>query len=295
MGTHKHTTSVSMLITVHNREKYVAAAIESALVQTFTGFELLIVDDASTDGSFEMARRYETDSRVKVFRNESNLGQFPNRARAVELARGLLLKFVDSDDLLYRHSLAIMVEAMEAHPDAALALSHSSPEDEGPYPWKLSPAEAWRKQFLGHGCLSCGPSSAILRREAFIEVGGFGPWGVLNDTDLWYRMAARWPVVLLPPGLVWWRRHDQQEFTKDNAAMTYLERGFALTLATLSSAECPLDESERQAAFTRARQHHARRLFSLGLRRRQPVQAWRLFRKSGIGLRGLLRGFQRYQ
>jgi glycosyltransferase involved in cell wall biosynthesis len=286
---------VSVLITVYNRENYLAAAIQSALDQTFTDFELLIVDDASTDGSFEVARRYETDSRVKIFRNEHNLGQFPNRARAAELARGRLLKFVDSDDLIYRHSLAIMVEAMEAHPDAALALSHSSPQEELPYPRKLSPVEAWRKEFLGRGCLSCGPSSAILRREAFMKVGGFGPWGVLNDIDLWYRMASRWPVVLLPPGLAWWRRHDQQEFTKDNAVMTYLERGFALTMETLSSTECPLDKSERQAALTRARQHHARRLLSLGIRRRQPVQAWRLFRRSGLGLRGLLRGLQSYQ
>jgi glycosyltransferase involved in cell wall biosynthesis len=286
---------VSVLITVYNREKYLTAAIESALEQTFTGFELLIVDDASTDASFKIARRYETDSRVKSFRNESNVGQFPNRARAIELSRGPLLKFVDSDDLLYPHSLAIMVEAMEAHPDAALALSHSSPQDEQPYPWKLSSAQAWRKQFLDRGCLSCGPSSAILRREAFIKVGGFGPWGVLNDIDLWCRMAARWPVVLLPPGLAWWRRHEQQEFTKDNAAMTYLERGFALTLATLSSPECPLDESERQVALRRARQHHARRLLSLGTRGRRPLQAWRLFRRSEIGFHGLLGGFQRYQ
>jgi hypothetical protein len=205
------------------------------------------------------------------------------------------VKFVDSDDLIYRHSLAIMVEAIEAQPDAALALSHSLPEDERPYPWKLSPVEAWRKQFLGRGCLSCGPSAAILRRDAFFEVGRFGNWGVLNDIDLWYRMAARWPVVLLPPGLVWWRRHEQQEFTKDNAAMTYLEQGFALTLATLSAQTCPLDERERQAALKRARQHHARRLISLGTRGRQPLQAWRLFQRSNIGLRDLLRGLRRYQ
>ena len=282
-------------MTAYNRENYIGEAIESVLAQTFRDFELIVVDDGSRDRAVEIARGYTTDARVQVHLNEKNLGDYPNRNRAASLASGRYLKFVDSDDILYPHSLTIMVEAMVAHPDAALGLSHSLPEDEQPYPWKLSPAEAWRKQFLGRGCLSCGPTGAILRRDAFLKIGEFRDWGVLNDADLWSRMAARWPVVLLPPGLVWWRRHDQQEFTKDKAAMTYLERGFDLTLETLSSPECPLDESERQAALTRARQHHARRLLSLGIRRAQPAQAWRLFRRSGVGLRGLLRGFQRYQ
>lgn len=186
-----------------------------------------------------------------------------------------------------------MVEAMQAHPQSALGLCHSAPEDQHPYPWELSPQEAWKKQFFGCGCLSCGPSGAIIKRDAFVAVGGFRSWGVLSDTDLWYRMAARWPTLLLPPGLVWWRRHPDQEFRKDNAALTYLERGFALTVETLLSPECPLSKSDRQAALGRARQHHARRLLSLALRSRQPGQAWCRWRKSGLGATDLSRGFYR--
>lgn len=74
-----------------------------------------------------------------------------------------------------------------------------------------------------------------------------------------------------------------------------LEMGFALTKTTLSSAGCPLAEAERRRAISRAEQHHARHLLSLGVRGRQPFQAWRLFRQSGLGFLGLLRGFQCYQ
>lgn len=289
------TPLVSVLITVFNRERYLAAAVESVLTQTMQDFEIIIVDDASTDGSAKIAEDFSArEARVRFARNEQNLGDYPNRMRAAHEARGRYSKYVDSDDLLYRHSLAIMTEAMEANPDAALALSHSMPEDECPYPWKLTPEKAWRKQFLGRGCLSSGPSGAILRREAFNEIGGFGNWGVLNDNDLWYRMASRWPVILLPPGLVWWRRHEQQEFTKDDAAMTYLERGFVHSMETLSSLECPLPDSERQAALKRARQHHARRLLSLALRQRRPADAWRLFRSSGLSPGELLCGLRKY-
>jgi glycosyltransferase involved in cell wall biosynthesis len=287
---------VSVLITVFNREQYLAAAVDSVLGQTMQDFEIIIVDDLSTDRSVDIARDYAArDSRIHFFRNERNLGDYPNRNRAAQLARGCYLKYVDSDDLLYKHSLAIMVEAMEASPDAALGLSHSRPEDESPYPWKLSPSEAWRKHFLDRGCLSCGPSAAIARRDAFTEIGGFGDWGVLNDADLWFRMSARWPVILLQPGLVWWRRHEQQEFTRNGAAKAYLERGFSLTVETLSSQNCPLTTIERQAALDRARQHHARRLLSLAIRDGQPAQAWQLLQKSHLGLGGLLRGLKRYQ
>jgi len=289
------TPSVSVLVTVYNRERYLATCLESILASTWHDFEVVVVDDASTDESLAVAHGFESrDRRVRLYGNQKNLGDYPNRMRAAELARGRYLKYVDSDDLIYRHSLAIMVEAMDANPKAALALSHSLPQDEQFYPWMLSPVDAWRKEFLGRGCLGCGPSSAIMRRDAFIEIGGFGNWGVLNDTDLWYRMSARWPVVLLPPGLVWWRRHEQQEFTKNNAATVYLERGFALTMETLSSPDCPLPASDRQAALQRARQHHCRRILSLALCRRQPASAWRLFKLSGLKPGQLLSGFQKY-
>jgi len=265
------------------------------LTQTYEYFELVIVDDCSTDDSFSVACRYRKDPRVVLECNETNLGQFPNRKRAAELARGHYLKYVDSDDLLYRHSLAIMVEALETNPDAAVALSHSAPEDAQPYPWQLTPVEAWRKQFLGRGCLSAGPSAAILKRDDFFAVGGFGKWGVLNDIDLWYRMSARWPVLLLPPGLVWYRRHPRQELTNDRTAMVCLEKGFLLAMETLSSRQCPLSEAERLTALNRARQHHARHLLSLAIRNRQLQTAWRLFTSSGIGFCGLVRGLKPYQ
>ena len=287
--------AVSVLVTVHNRERWLGACLDSILASTWQDFEVIVVDDQSGDGSLALAESFAArDARVRVFRNERNLGDYPNRRRAAELATGRFLKYVDSDDLIYRHSLAIMVEAMEAHPEAALGLAHSEPEADQPYPWCLTPADAWRRQFLGRGCLSCGPTGAIIGRERFFDVGGFRDWGVLNDTDLWQRMAARWPVVLLPPGLVWWRRHEGQEFTRDDAASVYRERGFALTMQALASPECPLTPYERTLAVRRARQHHARRLWSSALRRRRPWEALASARRAGLTFRELVSGLRRY-
>jgi glycosyltransferase involved in cell wall biosynthesis len=291
------TVGVSVLVTVYNREAFLAETLESILGSTFDRWEAVVVDDCSTDGSMRIAEEFaRRDSRFRVFRNDANLGDYANRNRAASLAAGKYLKYLDSDDLIYRHSLEVMVESMESSPDATLALAHSAPEAESPYPWRLSPEQAYRKEFLERGCLSCGPSGAIMRREAFDTVGGFrNEWGVISDIDLWLRLAARWCVVLLPPGLVWWRRHEGQEFTAGNAALEYLEKGFRLGLDALASPSCPLPSLDRDAARMRVRQHHARRLLALAMKSRQPRIAWRLFRASGLTWRELGRGFQRYR
>ena len=286
---------VSVLVTTYNRESYLNECLASVVASTWRDLEVILVDDCSRDDSVAIAREWAArDSRVTVVRNESNLGDYPNRMRAARLARGRYLKYVDSDDVIYPDSLAFMVGAMEANPDAAFALSCALPENQRANPVKLSSADAWKKEFLGDGCLTCGPTGAIIRRDSFFDIGGFREWGILSDTDLWYRMSARWTVMLLPPGLVWWRRHEDQEFTKDSAANVYLERGFELTLEALSSGECPLGEIDRMQALNRAKQHHARRLISLAFRRGKPRLALQLMRKSGLSGSQLLQGFAAY-
>ena len=287
---------VSVLVTVYNREKYLAACLDSILVSTMGDFEVVVTDDRSTDGSMAIADRYAAlDARIRIYRNEKNLGDYRNRMRAATLARGEYLKYVDSDDLIYQHGLAVMVDAMEANPDAALGLSHSRPEHEAPYPFRLSPHDAWKAQFLGDGSMGCGPTGAIIRREKFFEAGGFGDWGVLSDTDMWYRMSARWPMLLLPPGLVWWRRHEQQEFTKDGAGRSYLESGFRLDVAALTSDRSPLTPDETRSALARVKQHHARRLLALSLKRGNPVEGWRLLNESGLTFADMVSGLKPYR
>lgn len=288
---------LSVLVTVYNREQFLEATLKSILDSTFEDFEVIVVDDASSDNSLSIAKSIaEKDGRVSVYKNEVNLGDYGNRSKAASLANGKYIKYVDSDDLIYRHSLSIMMEAMEAYPDAALALSHSMPEDIFPYPWCLTPEQAYRKQFLGRGCLSCGPTGAIIKKEAFDAVRGFDKsWGILSDIDLWLRLAARWHIALLPPGLVWWRRHETQEYNKNNAQIFYLQRGYELSTKALNDSQCPLAVDERNVALSRCRQHFARGILSLGLVKRQFLRAFEMFKKSDLSPLDLLSGFRKYQ
>src|SRR5258708_31839495 len=115
----KNAPLVSVLMTAYNREKYIAEAIESVRNSTYANWELIIVDDLSKDNTVAIAKQYEAkDSRIKVYVNEQNLGDYPNRNQAATYARGKYLKYVDADDQLYPHGLQVVVSYMERFPEA---------------------------------------------------------------------------------------------------------------------------------------------------------------------------------
>ena len=92
---------VSVLVTVYNREAFLRATLQSILESSFGDFEVLVVDDCSTDSSLKIAHEIaQTDSRIKVCANEKNLGDYGNRMHVAALACGTYLKYVDSDDLI---------------------------------------------------------------------------------------------------------------------------------------------------------------------------------------------------
>ena len=99
---------VSILIPVFNREAFLADCIQSALSQTFTDFEVIVVDNASTDRSWEVALAFTSvDSRVRVFRNEVNIGPVRNWQRCLDEAIGEYAKFLFSDDLMFPDFLSV--------------------------------------------------------------------------------------------------------------------------------------------------------------------------------------------
>ena len=121
---------VSVLTTVYNREKYITECIESVLASSFQDWEMIIVDDQSVDRSVEIAQSYaQQDERIKVYVNEVNLGDYPNRNKAASLATGKYLKYLDADDLIYPHGLEIMVKTMECYPQCTLGISQEVVED----------------------------------------------------------------------------------------------------------------------------------------------------------------------
>src|SRR5438552_7094742 len=177
--------AVSVLMTAHNRERYIGEAIESVLAQTFGDLELIVVDDCSTDRTVEVATRYRSDPRVRIVRNEHNLGDYPNRNHAASFARGEFLKFHDSDDVMYPHCLEVMTRYLSQAPEAAFALSAHRAWPGAACPIISTPRMSYQREFLGLGMFSQGPANALFRTARFTALGGFHEVGPHSDVAFW--------------------------------------------------------------------------------------------------------------
>jgi glycosyltransferase involved in cell wall biosynthesis len=286
---------VSVLMTAYNREKYIAEAIESVLASTYTNFELLIVDDCSADKTVEIARSYEVkDSRIKVYVNENNLGQFQNRDRAASLAKGKYLKYLDSDDIIYTHGLEVMVNAMERFPEAGVGFEDQFKQDvSGPFPILVQSNDAYKKHFLGGGFFFVGPSAQIILKKAFDEIGGWGenPY-VASDIEFLIRIASKYPVVKFQPGTIWWRQHSSQEFKRYKYEYwVSLERHYNFLISILLSEHCPLTGQDKLKAVYLQKKLQVRRLIRLALFKGDFRNSCSIFRNSNLTVGDIFSSF----
>lgn len=288
------TPLVSVVIPVRNYERYIGPAIESVQAQTFKDWELIIVDDCSSDGTPEIISRYADGQNIRVLRNETNLGQFPTHNRGAELARGKYLKFFHGDDLMYPHCLEMMVTLMEAFPEAGLGISHPA------WPWTaphlFSPVEAWRAELGGQtGMLCQGPSASIFRLDVFQRAGGYSSRFSGGDAEMNFRTAMENPILLLPFGLWWWRLHSQQVSNWRLSEIARIKRAvedFIWMQELLADPRNPLPTEEKQMARRRSRRNFVR-LALFHTRRGRIRSAVQLLRGAKLPLRSLGAAFDR--
>lgn len=239
---------VSVLMTVYNRENVLSGSIQSVLDSTYTNFELIIVDDCSTDGSYAIAKKFaEQDERISLYKNEKNLGDYPNRNQAASYAKGKYLKYNDSDEEVYYFGLEIMVDCMEQFPESPLGFCQLHEDKKHPY--LLSSEEAYKMHYFKKPFFRNAPSSTMIRRKEFEEVGGFRPIRHRGDYDLWLRLGARYPVVRLPAFMGWNYEHPGQELSVNHLKKKALN--YNLSMEALHSEHCPLSKDDIEAAEKR--------------------------------------------
>lgn len=201
---------VSVLMTAYNREEFIAEAIESVLSSAYIDFELIIVDDCSTDNTVAIAKGFELkDSRVRVFINEKNLGDYPNRNRAAGYARGKYLKYLDSDDKLYAGGLEYCVRCMEHNKEADWGIFYPR---KIPGEFLLSSKEAIGRHFFLEPFLKAGPGGTILHKDFFMKLGMYPTaYGPANDMYFNLLAGSKGNVLVLKDIFLFYRRHDKQE------------------------------------------------------------------------------------
>jgi glycosyltransferase involved in cell wall biosynthesis len=203
---------VSVVIPVYNRESYVGEALASVLAQTFGDFELLVIDDGSTDRTRDVVCSFR-DPRIRVLQHEGNRGIARARNTGVDAACGDYLAFLDSDDVALPQRLAAQVDFLDRHPDhAAVGAWIDWMDDRGrptgrvkrrpPHAEDVSALRLFRQGIENTASMA---RTAVLRQHRHDE-----RFEVSEDFDLWARIAAESRIANLPEVLVLRRAHVQQ-------------------------------------------------------------------------------------
>lgn len=204
---------VSVLLSVHNGERFLERTLESVLSQTFGDFEFLIVDDASTDETPGILEAY-ADPRIRRFRNAGNLGLTRSLNRGLDRARGGYIARIDADDLWKPEKLGRQVEWLDRHPGVTVLgtwTTEIDDEDRVVGAVRTCPLPDFLAWEMTHRS-SLYHSTALMRREPVSAIGGYDDRvKFAQDHDLWTRIVmAGGRVALLPEPLVLYRRGDRQ-------------------------------------------------------------------------------------
>ncbi|GGI71137.1 hypothetical protein GCM10007978_06330 [Shewanella hanedai] len=220
------TPKVSVVMPVYNVQHFVKSAIESVLSQSFTNFELILINDCSTDQSLEICQTIN-DSRIRIVNHEQNKGLAAARNTGIRNAAGNYIAFIDSDDMWHKDKLKLHVEHLDTSPEIGLSFSRSSFMDhEGnkidyyqmPQLKGITAADLLCRNPVGNG------SAPVIRNETLHDIG----FQALNhpehhssyfdenfrqseDIECWLRIVAttHWKMEGIPAPLTYYRLNQQ--------------------------------------------------------------------------------------
>jgi glycosyltransferase involved in cell wall biosynthesis len=208
------TAKVSVLMAVHNGEKYLRQAVESILKQTYSDFEFVIVDDGSGDNTVAILDEYAArDSRMVLARNDVNMGLARSLNRGLDLARGDYIARMDADDVNLPGRFAAQISFLEDHPDIGLvgtaAYFIDSRDSVGQlvqYP-QSHDLLCWIMCFFENPVIH---PSVMARRKIIKDLGGYDEaCSTSQDYDLWSRMAARTKLANIQEAYLYLRKHEE--------------------------------------------------------------------------------------
>lgn len=203
---------VSVIMPAYNAAAYAGAAIESVLAQSFPDFEFIIVDDGSTDATPGILDRCSAqDSRIRLIRNESNLGLIRSLNAGLEEAAGDLIARIDADDLCRPERLERQVSFLDAHPDHVLVgASYQAIDEDGRVLWsKVTGLDDAQARWVARFRTPLGHSGALFRRVApdGLDWRYDERFEAIEDYDLWQRMMETGRAAVLPEVLFAYRIH----------------------------------------------------------------------------------------
>lgn len=189
-----NTPLVSVIMLVYNNVRFLKEAIDSVIDQTYQNWELIIHDDGSTDGAWEVAQILaKKDSRIRAYRNEKNLWIVKNRKEAFLKTKGELICHLDGDDVLFPYSIESMVSHLLALPEVMLAQSDSIIIDESSRFNRFQTHKPYTGNLVELGWRHFG----MYKREAYDQCAGYNTeiTNACEDGDLFMQIADKFPFI----------------------------------------------------------------------------------------------------
>jgi glycosyltransferase involved in cell wall biosynthesis len=215
---------VSVCIPTYNGADYISEALVSVLSQTFQDFEIVIVDNGSTDQTEAVVAGFTLYSnKIRYFQNENNIGLAGNFNRCMELARGKYIKYLCVDDLLMPDCLERLVTALEGNPEVTLVCGARYSIDEQGQAFALKRYSSKQERLPGHKVVSrclfggnyIGEPTAVIFRKADVHSGFRDDLPQLMDMELWFRLLEEGALLSLEAPVCSIRFHEGQ-MTQEN-------------------------------------------------------------------------------
>lgn len=202
--------AISVLMSVHNGERFLREAINSVLAQSFGDFEFIIIDDASTDMSAQILDGYD-DSRIVRLRNDTNLGLTRSLNRGLAAARGALIARHDDDDISLPERLERQLALLKNDPDAVLVAGNTEIIDAGGLTIARSRRDCdpelvgWHLMFHNH---IAGHGQVMFRTDVVRRLGGYNEQMAFSqDHELWIRLADAGKILIVDETFLKTRLH----------------------------------------------------------------------------------------
>ena len=205
----KQSPQISVVMSVYNGGKYVREAVESILNQTFTDFELIVIDDGSTDGTSEILASYN-DSRIILLINEKNIGLPASLNKGISVARGDYIARMDADDVCLPERFGLQVKFLDNHPEIGVLGGNISIID-------LLGVQIRTLNYLSSHAeikwLMCfenpiAHSTVMMRTKLLNQLGGYLNYNASEDYDLWQRMSEVTKLANLSEIVLQYRVHE---------------------------------------------------------------------------------------
>lgn len=203
---------VSVVTVTYNSSLYIRDTIESVLAQTYTNLEYIICDDCSTDDTWKIISEY-ADPRIRATRNETNLREYANRNKAIDMATGEYLIFIDGDDIIFTHGVGFFVSMMQAFPSAGMAIQKNYLNNVL-YPALFEPEDTLRNHFYGKTDLLTSSFASNFFRTDVLKKWKLKTNYITGDEEVRLRIASSQPILFVAGWVTWPRETPGQASSK---------------------------------------------------------------------------------